>query len=780
MILEDFPVEILALILNGQFSWAAIELWKAGSRSLNRKLARGITNVDLIDTYRKSKSRWPHCLKEFVALQTLSIHRPRGPLGDPAALRSELKKLSSSLKLLRLRAEDLPFAFFPEVEQGEDAEDSDESSEPSEDEHPLKRSKTTETADSERLHLEMWNLDTTFPQLERLELGLADFSENASYPGRVGFVIFSLLPRSLTFFEFPYEFVSGKLSDFSALPPGLKTFRVSSGGINGEQLHYLPKTLTDIGYSLDPEEALCELVRDPQILPNLAHFPSKLEPDESGYAAMSTFMEEEVPWPLSMSELSLLDYDLETLWTRLPRNLTSLKTEGENQPLDSALVAVLPRSLTLLHLQDVEWKGIDVSSWPSSLTQLMVLNGSNFGPHRFHLLPRSLTSLDVGHYSIRLDSDAPKLILDLAALHTAGRDSLAQEMDHWSVLKKRLMAPQFRALGDVDAYIKDVELGALFGLPLTLATLKLRNMLCPLDVKLLLPPNARVLEFSAANPRVDDSNLFHAFAPSFSSHLRATVLGPAPDQRDPKTGLGLASPSLCALHTSNITSLEVSFKSSVFERCGFQYLPPGLQHLNFKGPAVIHLDELKALPSNLKSLTIDFPFSTPKQPWTHLLPRSLTQLDTEGVLFGSDFKDLPPLLEDLRANIVKATLEHARLPRNLRTLELVADDWTPDSPGELSYQDWNALIKSFRPFWRIREATQDEAESVLPIRAVKHGRRGPAKKRAAAKEMESVIFQDTDPDAPCYPASDDDDQDVEDAEFSGSLDEEDNDKEADE
>lgn len=50
MKLFDLPVELLRHILNGPNSWTALELWKAGDRALNTKLAnKGIIDVELVD-----------------------------------------------------------------------------------------------------------------------------------------------------------------------------------------------------------------------------------------------------------------------------------------------------------------------------------------------------------------------------------------------------------------------------------------------------------------------------------------------------------------------------------------------------------------------------------------------------------------------------------------------------------------------------------------------------------------------------------------------------------
>lgn len=773
MNLADFPVEVLAQIFNGPSSWAVIELWKAGCINLNRKLARGVTHIDLIDTFYNSKSRWPCCLKEFVALESLTIERPRGPLGTPESLRVELKQLSSTLKVLSLHADDLPTAFFPKGEELYGEESDDESNEASEDERPAKRAKLTETADENRPHLEMWNLDTTFPQLERLELGIAPWSENAVFPGNFGSVVFSLLPRSLTCFEFPYEFADGELEDLSTLPSGLQTLRLPSDSIYENGLATLPKSLTDIGYSLDSEETICKLIRDPEILPNLIKFPALFDPYESD-TALACFIDESIKWPDSMCEMALSDYENEDVWRTLPKTLTSLQLDGEHQPLTAASVAILPRGLTALLVSYVDWSGIDAFAWPPSLTRFIVTKGLDFGLHCFQMLPRSLRSLDVEQ---DLDEDRPgvdQLATDFDALRKAGRELLAKEIDQWTKIKEWLMTPAMRRLGDVDKYIENVELGKLFGLPLTLTQLCILQFPELIQVK-LFPPYMRHFECEMTI-RVDD-DIMSAFPPSNSAYLQTTVRGPSQEHRHPVTKMGLESPSLSALCASNITSLEVSFKSRAFEKCGFQYLPRGLINLKFSGPAVMHLRELKDLPPTLETLTIDFPFSTPNEPWTHLLPRSLELLDTEGVMYGSDFENLPPQLAFLRANIVKATLDHVRrLPRTLRFVKLVGNDCNVEEPY-LSEKDWTSLFTIYRPFWRIREAAKAELEASLSPKPKASGQKRVKKVAVRKRDLEPlIIFQDTDPKAHSYPESDSgiegasiDDEDEYGSDFSASF-----------
>lgn len=64
MELAHLPVDLLAHILDGHSSWAAIELWKCGDARLSYKLANGgIQEVILSDPRSKGVAIWPRCLK---------------------------------------------------------------------------------------------------------------------------------------------------------------------------------------------------------------------------------------------------------------------------------------------------------------------------------------------------------------------------------------------------------------------------------------------------------------------------------------------------------------------------------------------------------------------------------------------------------------------------------------------------------------------------------------------------------------------------------------------
>ena len=109
--LTEFPEEVLAQIFAGELnSHLVIQLWKCGSRVLNKKLAHSVRSVDLKDETPFSTSRWPKCLSSFTKLHSLSISLPSGYLMASAVdLVLELLALSSSLERFSIDSKDCIF-----------------------------------------------------------------------------------------------------------------------------------------------------------------------------------------------------------------------------------------------------------------------------------------------------------------------------------------------------------------------------------------------------------------------------------------------------------------------------------------------------------------------------------------------------------------------------------------------------------------------------------------------------------------------------------------------
>lgn len=686
MKLEECPPELLSLILDGQTSWAAIELWKTGNRALRHRLANGgIKKMDLNDSLSTSTSRWPRCLKEFK-LTSLSLCRT-GPLATPATLFNEVMRLHSGLKKLLLRGEDIAKSIFPDfavTRFDHFVADSD-----NDDELPLKRSKTQEV-DGDALHTERKHLDSIWPHLEHLTLSDKADGSPAWSSSHFDPSILHHLPKSLTHLEFPFELTGGALRDLSFLPQGLVTFRVLGSTFDEAALLTLPKSITDIGTHCDGVHELC--FRDHSILPNLIYAGDFSIPE----------MDDGFNWPATIQHLNIAS----RAWSlgNLPSTLTHLDLGPISEGLDRDGIALFPRSLKSLWIPttSIRWSTIaDFGCWPPSLSDMHVAVGGSFGAQRFHLLPRSLTSLTIGESGIDLGDgeeydDELHKSRDLNALKTLGLECLKHEMDEWLVEKSQLVNGGV----ECEKYISAVESGGLLGLPLGLTSLSIGEISYPIIRKLILPPKLHTFVTTVTQVRVDDPKLLCGFSPKGSVNLRVII-------KDSKNRQALV-PSQAALFKAHVTELNVTFAAPGLERSHFKCLPRTLHKLVFEGPSYIHNEELADLPSGLQSLRLNTMIQNPLS-WASQLPTNLTFLHVGVPLLGCDIAKLPPKLTRIEAPLYETTLAQVRqLPRSLHSIHpLECDDEIHAERNNLMHQEsWQTLCTTYRPFWRIWETSE--------------------------------------------------------------------------
>ena len=736
MKLEDTPTDILKLLLNDQNSWAAIELWKCGNRTLNTRLAHNvITHVNLQDDMPSSKSRWPRCLKEFK-LESLTISRPGGSLGSIDMLKSELKQLHAGLKNIEIHALSIGMCFFDETTEGTpnvkggthvfgderdddseaenydndddnqendyrevEANKSDESSCVGKDEpRPTKRSKTQEVEQHDLPHTSMWNLGLTWPHLERLELSeVCNF--NAPRTGCFGSNVFAMLPRSLTWFGFYYALTYECLVDLSALPSGLKTLRLPDESINRPGLKTLPKSITNLRYSVECANALPLLLKKPSLLPNLKEFPFFWEHNE-----YSPWLDKvhagDYPWPENISSMVLMPED-DDMASPLPSNLTALDHRGFGTCLTSESLARLPRSLTFLEVYAIDWEDMDVKDWPSTFTKLTITQQCKFGTYFFQYLPRRLKELHIlsdpdsyeeeeeeNEEAEDEEDDIKRISKDTESLRTIGKDSLLLDDELWIAEKHKLLA------AGRQTYIDEIEAGGLFGLPLSLTELEIDQLTYPIAQKLLMPPHMHKISGRALRSGYDDSTLFGAFdhISPVSLHFYGCIFSPAEK----------ISPTVSALYLSNLISL--TFKYVIVER-PFQYLPRGLRHLVCcQMTPVTDLDDLP----QLESLTLGTPLLQPL--WTSHLPRSLIRLTANHPILGDDLEHLPPGLKSLEAEIRNATVsQYRQLPRSICT-------WTLRFRARSPNPDHLLLTSTYKPLWRMWKTSEEEMNIALGAR----------------------------------------------------------------
>lgn len=392
MELANLPVEILSHILDGESSWAAIELWKCGDVVLNSKLCRGgIKNVDLLHLKRRdTTSRWPRCLKEF-RLEKLSICRTAG-LCSAETLRSELKKLHSGLKTLKIQSLEAIHAIFPSSKQSSNKSlNSDDNDKPP----SSKRAKVKESDHGDQKYGELWNLDVTFPEMEELVI----LGHSLVIPGQPSRssrspAIFALLPRTLTSFAINCSF-NVPIDSFDTFPVGLKKLHLEPGFISEAAFKNFPASITDIGISLS-ENLVLELARHPELAPNLKMFPCA----ENGvYRSLldKVLGKNEIAWPDNVLELSFDEQSSDFIFQKpLPNQLRILDLTTMDDMFNSVLLtALVPKTLTTLHLEEIDWKDINASLWPPNLVRFRLEYDEDLSVKHFHRLPRSLTELSI-------------------------------------------------------------------------------------------------------------------------------------------------------------------------------------------------------------------------------------------------------------------------------------------------------------------------------------------------------------------------------------------------
>lgn len=708
MKLEDLPVDLLSLILNGNSSWAAIVLWKCGSLALNSRLANGgITHVELRDSVSNSRSLWPQCLAEFK-LEHLSIYKHGLGLGSPQKLRQDLRSLNGSkLRVLELRMLDVQIALFPSAVA-----------------FSRKRSSIKVDVSGE------WLADA-WPLLERLtvsppedvehgsdELDFEDddddyFSDHAaSNPS-----LFGLLPRSLTSLEFTFPIEKSDLPSSNwktLLPPNLLTLNLHPHSISVQRLTQLPTTLTAINKGLDPY-AMERLLNAPELLPNLVSFP----PTAGGLNAIlqkfrTQVLEGRFSWPSIMHRL-----EYEPCWSdygncfeSVPPNLTelvahtALSSSSTMVALESSNAISLPPSLRALHIVKIDWSNFATNLWPRALTTIKVSKALAFGAHCFQLLPRTLKTLVIDKI---LTQDKFQSETSLADLESQGRNSLQLELESWTKAKEALIKHCKKLeIADVDpsAYFSAVEAGGLCGLPVGLTELSLGKNVDCMPYNYILPPGLTSFTLDSA-VQVDDRNFFSLLPPSGNLLLHIRIAANSKVKSKPSESGGTQRTGLCA--ANSLRDLDVVFDRRLFRKSALNMLPRCLSSVTITYSPTSCV-EMAHLPPNLTIFNLTTFGVTPNQylpKWVQYLPRTLTHLKLSNLpVQGRDVPHLPPKLDELSIYLVNTTVEHLlQMPRTLRKLKCSVVDTSPELPQALAPQHWRRLAERFVPFWRLWECS---------------------------------------------------------------------------
>lgn len=453
MKLEDLPIEVLALILSEEVSFAAVELWKCGSGTLRSKLARGGI-IQLHSTPKDNLPRlyWPKCVDEFSQLKSFSFSsRIYNPGLDTAILiRKRMLALPSTLKRLHLHLSGSISAFFLIPPGDDDFQVLSKA-------RSTKRRKLGENDVLDTTISAKWSWDPLLPVLEDLKLG-----GDGKYTPALNDEIFATLPRSLLSLDLDfYQFgMRHTMYNFGALPPNLTKLLLPPHSINVAGLRSLPSSITDIGRSLTLSSNVL-LMTEPNLLPNLLCLPTDLYTEDFPFN-LNTVQPHQ--WASNILTLKLHN----VFPTSFPPRLTLLSLDSTHTgcTVTSEWIENLPRTIHTLELyvNDFEEPDSKRLSWPPSLTDLTLVTEHPSDLALLYLLPRNLKIMRLVVGTIAN--------LDFSNLMDLGQHVLENfEKEAWTKIREELMEQSnLERYGDwkVNEYISAVENGSLFGLPLSL------------------------------------------------------------------------------------------------------------------------------------------------------------------------------------------------------------------------------------------------------------------------------------------------------------------------
>lgn len=629
MILEQLPIEVLAQIFGHIRGLAPLHLWASGSPILRKKMENGsVTTIDLSQQVTTNSGKWPRCLSKFK-LTSLQVKASSSLSYGDSDLQSELKKLHSGLRRLKIHVFDATQAFFRIAEV---SPSTSMSTAPP----PSKRPKQQENASSDTKHAEVWDIGATFPELEHLSVGVPYASRT---PPRVHGDYLLALPRSLTSFDIGSLGQLVPVEGFSSKgPPNLKLLSLPYRCLAKNHLAHLPKMLESLHHDSLSEEAMVALLEDPQLLPNLIDFPWSGETSATSWYPMDEDCEPRLnKWPDNLRELKIAQ-DPEVLFDiPLGRGLTFLSFVciPKDKYLDAVhLSQTLPSSLTDLMVDDLKWEGVAAQGWPSSLTKLRIFGIRNFATYHFHRLPRYLKSLRIeardGEDDGDDDDEEEDEEVDEASTHSmqpllqTGRESLLQEASLWHSIKQPILESAKttatvdpRRASILNRYVENIESGLLLGLPLGLTTLKMEVFVAQVCSTYVLPPQIKKLDFSLPDR---DYSLLDCIPTSMKA-MYFTISGDG-------AGISMYDADFASnlKSLSNLLSLTIT-TNGAFDAGFAQHLPSSLTWLLVAAQSIDSTPKtLSHLPANLRDLHL-YPLKLSRPIDRKLLPKSLTRLN---------------------------------------------------------------------------------------------------------------------------------------------------------
>ena len=681
MRLSDFPVDVLAHILNGEVSYASILFWKSGDRQMMEKLSKGgITHVELEDSNERVPGRWPRCLKNFK-LSSLSIAQGHG-FESLAEVHNELRQLHQSLEKLELLFIGALKAIFPttssvlrrqvshyqSITEGDDNVEIEELSSISSG-TSRKRAREEDVDDEQMLPLK----DGSYDSNKRMKLGEGSMDQSF---GNMVWNMNSTHPRLRHLTINPrFETVTLDACLLPHLPTSLETLTLYTIDISGEGLNF---------------QAL---------------FPQLMEFNLHACSLPKSFSLECLPASLVRSNIVYRVEHIPLAYS-IPSRITSLTiTDTTTTSRGAILQPLLPPTLTHFAITPDSLTGSDISSfdpllWPPSLTSFC----AKLFQSQYPYLPRGLKILKIqsplsfSNWIEESEEDESDDEPDSQfAFLEAGRNTLNSiDAQKWSNIKEYLfedaLTMENNGIARMEAvhrYITKVEKGALYGLPLSLTTFKACVMYDEEFSSFILPPNLTSADMGLYT-LMTYSTTFFDLLPSSLTHLG--IYSSMPVDREEgvvwKIMLVEDARQLWLYNHPNLKSMSfparaahISNDSYPEMHCYTKILPRGLVNLEILARDLDVGPELEFLPPKLTRLALDSSRSTPQESWLSYLPPGLKHLVVSSTYFHpTDFAQLPPSLESFSCTLNNEDPEMSpvpfmnALPASLRSFRM-ADLW---------------------------------------------------------------------------------------------------------
>lgn len=692
--LNQLPTEVLSLILKAKYSWLVFELWKTGDRTLQAKLSHGgVQEIELLPPRSAHTTQtWPGSLANFQP-RSLLINCGMYPLGNDVALGAGLSQLFVGLRSLSLICDDAEVVLFlrPSAHPVSPRQGSDRASD-GENEGSGRGSKP--------VHYELSDLVARFAHLEELKVGgtsLLGFT--------FGNELLAMLPRTLGSLDLQQARSHYKFSSYDDLPPQLERLIFpNQNEVTEYTLRMLPPRITDLAPLTDSAKRY--LAKNPDALPNLPFPPYDNYYDFSTSPRVYTEAGNKWHPRLDTITMSSMWTEVEALVFALPRHLTCLDMQRvvSNLEWSKKLIKTLPLTLKTLKLASVLlWHEIDNSDWPPQLASFHLYADAVFCSESYHRLPRTIETLDL----VVRPMPAEDSIFHEDHLLELGRKSLeGSEKQRWSTIRQELLERgqwnKRRDLDKMEAFVAEIEKGSLFGMPLSITTLKAAE-LCKEPSNILLPPKLRSLYLKMADRRVLSFDFWYLLPPQLS-YTKFEF----DNQKADWTSIdGASMPDASSFFRSHQLDVFHLSADGLAADLLIESLPRSLRSLHLYGVPKFQMNSttLALLPPRLESLILDSVTLDGPQSSSDVLifPQSLTYLlfRSERHLSGAEWRNLPKRLTSLNVNASVTIADILFGPRQLRKV-VGFNGHKPSAKSKLlDYSDWDAIEQLFIPFWRI-------------------------------------------------------------------------------